>query len=167
MHATADSKTIRRYSGPQITGNKIHDLLTTWLPRRVNKRWPAIIFAANRTESVIGRITFLTISITTINGIRTGGVPLGTRWAKKFVILFIILYKINLTHKGKAKESVIAKCLVAVKVKDKRPTVLFTRINEKILTNKIILIFLFLRRIANSLFIVETIFLKIIFEGLE
>jgi hypothetical protein len=116
MHATTDSKAIRRYSGPQIIGNKIHDLLTTWLPKSVNKRWPAIMFAARRTESVMGRITFLTISITTMNGIRTGGVPLGTRCAKKFVILFTILYIINLTHKGNAKESVMAKCLVAVKV---------------------------------------------------
>lgn len=167
MHATADSKTIRRYSGPQIKGNINHDLLTSWFPRRVSRRCPAIMFAANRTESVIGRIMFLTISIITIKGINTGGVPLGTKWAKKFVILLIILYRINLTQRGKAKERVIAKCLVAVKVNDKRPTVLFTIINEKILTNKIILIFLPFRRTENSLFIVKIIFLNKTVEELE
>jgi hypothetical protein len=125
------------------------------------------MFAANRTESVIGRIMFLTISIITIKGINTGGVPLGTKWAKKFVILLIILYRINLTQRGKAKERVIAKCLVAVKVNDKRPTVLFTIINEKILTNKIILIFLPFRRTENSLFIVKIIFLNKTVEELE
>jgi hypothetical protein len=125
------------------------------------------MFAANRTESVIGRIMFLTISIITIKGINTGGVPLGTKWAKKFVILLIILYRINLTQRGKAKERVIAKCLVAVKVNDKRPTVLFTIINEKILTNKIILIFLPFRRTENSLFIVKITFLNKTVEELE
>lgn len=125
------------------------------------------MFAANRTESVIGRITFLTSSIITIKGINTGGVPLGTKCAKKFVKLLVILYKMNLTQNGRAKDKVIAKCLVAVKVKDRSPTVLFTRIREKILINNTILIFLFFKSVENSLFIAEIIFLKIIFELLE
>lgn len=37
--------------------------------------------AANRTDSVIGRITLLTISIITRNGIRGPGVLLGTKCA--------------------------------------------------------------------------------------
>jgi hypothetical protein len=44
-------------------------------PIRVNKRCPAIIFAVNRTAKVPGRITFLIVSIHTIKGIRTLGVP--------------------------------------------------------------------------------------------
>jgi hypothetical protein len=54
-------------------------------------RCPATILAARRTDSVIGRIKFLTSSITTIKGIRTLGVPDGTKCAKN---LFIAL-KIN------------------------------------------------------------------------
>lgn len=44
-------------------------------PRSVNNRWPAIMLAASRTARVPGRIMFLIVSIHTINGIRTGGVP--------------------------------------------------------------------------------------------
>jgi len=51
------------------------------LPRSVISKWPAIMLAANRTDSVIGRIIFLTISIQTINDIRATGVPWGTKWA--------------------------------------------------------------------------------------
>lgn len=45
------------------------------LPKSVSKRWPAIILADNRTASVPGRIIFLIVSINTIKGINTGGVP--------------------------------------------------------------------------------------------
>ena len=44
-------------------------------PKRVNNKCPAIIFAANRTAKVPGRIKFLIVSIHTIKGIRIGGVP--------------------------------------------------------------------------------------------
>jgi hypothetical protein len=37
------------------------------------------MLAANRTDKVIGRIIFLTISIKTINGISGAGVPNGTK----------------------------------------------------------------------------------------
>ena len=50
-------------------------------PMSVKSRCPAIMFAASRTASVPGRITFLMVSIHTMNGIRTGGVPWGTRCA--------------------------------------------------------------------------------------
>jgi hypothetical protein len=43
------------------------------------RRCPAVIFATNRTESVIGRIIKLTISIIIIKGINTAGVPCGKR----------------------------------------------------------------------------------------
>jgi hypothetical protein len=47
--------------------------------KSVNKRCPAIIFADNRTDKVIGRIIFLTVSINTMNDANIIGVPLGTR----------------------------------------------------------------------------------------
>ena len=50
-------------------------------PRRVRRRCPAIILAASRTARVPGRMTFLTVSIMTINGIRALWVPLGTKCA--------------------------------------------------------------------------------------
>lgn len=50
-------------------------------PNNVNNKWPAIILAESRTAKVPGRITFLIVSIITIKGIRTEGVPWGTKWA--------------------------------------------------------------------------------------
>lgn len=50
-------------------------------PKRVISKCPAIIFAVNRTAKVPGRITLLIVSIHTIKGISTGGVPWGTKWA--------------------------------------------------------------------------------------
>jgi hypothetical protein len=38
----------------------------------IYNKCPAIIFAVNRTASVSGRITFLIVSIHTMNGIRLG-----------------------------------------------------------------------------------------------
>jgi len=42
-------------------------------------RCPAVMFATNRTDRVIGRIKFLTISIKIITGIRNVGDPTGTK----------------------------------------------------------------------------------------
>lgn len=52
-----------------------------WFPNKVINKCPATIFAINRTESVIGRITLLIDSINTIKGIKAEGVLWGTRWA--------------------------------------------------------------------------------------
>jgi len=49
-----------------------------------NKRWPAIMLAARRTESVIGRIKFLIFSIKTIKKDKIIGVPKGSMWEKVF-----------------------------------------------------------------------------------
>jgi hypothetical protein len=48
-------------------------------PSSVRSKCPAIIFAVNRTASVPGRIRFLIVSMTTMNGISMVGVPWGTR----------------------------------------------------------------------------------------
>jgi hypothetical protein len=44
-------------------------------PNRVNSRCPAIMFAVRRTANVPGRIRFLIVSMTTMNGISIDGVP--------------------------------------------------------------------------------------------
>jgi hypothetical protein len=58
-------------------------------PNNDIKRWPAIKLAVNRTQSVMGRIKFLTISIITINIIKTVGVPWGSKWDNICLVFFI------------------------------------------------------------------------------
>lgn len=48
-------------------------------PNRISNRCPATIFAMSRTDSVMGRIMFLTSSIRTMKFIRAVGVPCGTK----------------------------------------------------------------------------------------
>ena len=55
---------------------------------RIINKCPATMLAANRTDNVRGRITLLTISIKTINGIKGQGVPTGTKCDKKKFKLF-------------------------------------------------------------------------------
>lgn len=167
MQATADSKIISRYSGAKTKGKVSHGLLTTWLPNKVRRRWPAIMLAVRRTDSVTGRMILLVSSIRTIKGIRAAGAPSGTRWAKNSVKLLVNLNMIKASHIGRARERVIAKCLVAVKVNDKRPIVLLSKSRKKRLTNKKILIFLFFSSVSNSLFIALITFLRSILKGLE
>lgn len=76
-------------------------------PKRVNKRCPAIILAARRIANVPGRITFLTVSIKTINGMRTGGVPWGTKWANMWLVCWIQPNSISVNQSGKERDSVI------------------------------------------------------------
>lgn len=116
------------------------------------------MLAANRTDRVIGRITLLTISIRTIKGIKGAGVPIGTRWARKSVILLTILNMMKLTQKGRAKDKVIARWLVEVNVNENKPKTLLNRISKNSEINKMILIFLFFNRVENSLFIPEIVF---------
>ena len=59
------------------------------LPRSVINKWPAIILAVSRTARVPGRIIFLIVSMQTIKGIKTPGVPCGTKWQNIFCVLFI------------------------------------------------------------------------------
>jgi len=56
---------------------KLELVLNMKSPKRLINRWPAIIFAVRRIESVIGRIIFLISSINTIKFINGIGVPLG------------------------------------------------------------------------------------------
>jgi len=85
MQATATSNSNNSTIDIINTISKKNDILGPWDPNNVNNKWPATIFAANRIERVIGRITFLIVSITTIIGIRKAGVPTGTKCAKRLL----------------------------------------------------------------------------------
>ena len=102
IRATAVSKTNNAIKGIKIV-SKIDALEPGSLEvTKVISKCPATIFAASRTDSVIGRIIFLTISINTIKGINTIGVPRGTKWAKKDLISKIIELPITAIHIGSA-----------------------------------------------------------------
>lgn len=85
-------------------------------PSKVNKRWPAIILAESRTAKVPGRIIFLIVSINTIKGIKTGGVPCGTKCANIWFVLLTHPKNIKLSQRGNANESVKVIWLVLVKI---------------------------------------------------
>ena len=74
------------------------------------------MFAERRTASVPGRIRFLIVSISTINGISGTGVPCGIKWASRFEELFSHPNNIRASHAGMAKDSVNTRCLEAVKI---------------------------------------------------
>jgi len=87
MIATATSKTKRRiWTNRRV--NKIKwEAWDVWLPRRVRRRWPAIILAESRTVKVPGRIILLMVSIKTIKGIKRLGVLKGTKCANICLVL--------------------------------------------------------------------------------
>jgi len=87
-----------------------------WLPRSVNRRWPAIILAERRTVRVPGRITLLMVSIKTINGISKLGVLKGTKWANIWFMLLIQPNIMKANHKGAAKDKAKTRCLELVKI---------------------------------------------------
>lgn len=67
---------------------------------------PALIFAASRKESVIGRTNVLTVSIRIRKGFSHEGAPPGRREARVVEVLNLILEIIKLSHKGRPKASV-------------------------------------------------------------
>ena len=77
------SETCPKKRGSRAT---IGALAVALINKEINK-WPAIMFAASRMARVKGRIIVLTVSITTIKGINTEGVPLGIRCTKEFEVL--------------------------------------------------------------------------------
>jgi len=52
------------------------DVNAKFLRSNINK-WPATILAVNRTDNVMGRMIFLTISMINIKLIKGKGVPIG------------------------------------------------------------------------------------------
>ena len=109
------------------------------LASKVKSRWPAIILAARRTARVPGRIIFLIVSISTINGISSPGVPWGTRWANMCWVLLIQPNNINAIHSGKESDRVIVKCLELVKIYGKSPSLLLNTIKENKVVKIIVL----------------------------
>lgn len=99
-----------------------------WLPKRVINKWPATILAIKRTERVIGRITFLIDSISTIKGIKAEGVLWGTKWANMWFVWLTQPNNIKLSHKGRANVKVKVMWLEDVKMYGKRPRKLFIKI---------------------------------------
>lgn len=67
---------------------------------RAIKIWPAVILAARRIDSVIGRISCLIVSIKTINWDRANGVLRGTKWLRKLFVLFLKVKKNKPSQKG-------------------------------------------------------------------
>lgn len=80
------------------------------------RRCPAIILAANRTDKVMGRIKFLTVSMKTIKKDNIIGVPKGTKCVNIWLVILIQPYIKNKNQKGSAKVKVVERCLVAVKI---------------------------------------------------
>lgn len=133
--------------------NKVNDSLEPVFPNRVKSKWPAIILAANRTAKVPGRIILLIVSISTINGIRMGGVPWGTKWANIWIVWLIHPYNMNLNHNGSARLRVIVKWLVLVKIYGESPKKLLNIIieNKEIKINVLPTIDLLPINVLNSL----------------
>lgn len=128
MIATADSKANSNSWIVNKIEIKIIENEFPVFPSKVIKRCPAIILAVSRTAKVPGRITFLIVSINTMNGISTDGVPWGTKWANICFVLLIQPKSINLNHKGNAKEIVILIWLVLVKIYGNNPIILLNKI---------------------------------------
>jgi hypothetical protein len=72
------------------------------------------MLAASRTERVIGRISWLMLSIITINWERGSGVLRGTKCLKKCVVFFVILKITIPSHKHRALLNVISMWAVRV-----------------------------------------------------
>lgn len=107
------------------------------LPKRLMSKWPATMLADKRTERVIGRIKFLTISIRTIKFISWMGVPVGTKWA--IMLEKFLLHPINMkeNQKVRAKVNEIDRWAVGVKQKGVRAIKFIIRHTEKILNNSL------------------------------
>jgi len=78
------------------------------LLQRAIRIWPAVILAAKRTESVMGRMIWLTVSTSTMKLDRAIGVLRGTKWLKKCCVLFFNLNSTRPVHKGSLKLSEIS-----------------------------------------------------------
>jgi hypothetical protein len=86
-----------------------------WLSKVINK-WPAIIFAVRRIANVPGRIIFLVVSISTIKGIKAGGVPVGIKCLNIFWVLFNHPKNIKDNQIGNENDRLKIKWLVEVKI---------------------------------------------------
>lgn len=101
--------------------------------KRDISRWPASILADKRTDKVIGRMMFLTVSIKTIKFIRALGVPIGVRWIIMCLNEFFIEYIIMDSHKVREIGTVIEIWAFMVKLKGASANKFNSMINKNIL----------------------------------
>ena len=73
---------------------------------RVRTIWPALIFAASRTDRVIGRTSILTVSIKIRKGLSHAGAPAGRRDASVVKGLKDNLEIISASQRGNPKLNV-------------------------------------------------------------
>src|SRR5271166_3627897 len=73
----------------------------------VSTMWPAVMFAASRNDSVIGRTKILVVSIITKNGFNHSGAPSGRKWAVDFLEEYINVEISILSHIGRPISKVI------------------------------------------------------------
>ena len=85
------------------------------LPIKAITICPAPIFAVNRTDSVIGRTWILTVSIKTKKGFKNLGAPIGSNPATTDLKLKKMADIMREAHKGRPRESEMARCLVVLK----------------------------------------------------
>lgn len=152
--ATAASRIRRRICAAIRIVSKVWFIAGPLFPRRVSNKWPAIMFAVNRTARVPGRIRFLIVSMTTMNGISIVGVPCGTKCSNMWFVFLIHPNNINLTHNGSASVSVRVRWLVLVNTYGNSPRKLFIKIirNSEVKMNEFPLFwFPFLRIVFISL----------------
>jgi hypothetical protein len=116
MHATADSRILKIKGSNRRHLVVVIGILVRKVPKRDISRCPAIKLAVNRTQRVIGRIRFLTISISTINTIRRGGVLWGSKCANIWLVFLVHANIIMENQKIKEIGKVTARCEVTEKI---------------------------------------------------
>ena len=93
--------------------------------RKVDMRtmmtWPAVMLAASRKASVIGRTENLRDSTKTRNGFSHAGAPLGRRDAMNFIGREESEERINLSQRVSPNDSVNRRCLVRLKINGVSP----------------------------------------------
>jgi len=128
---TAISNTARMSRGMDEVIILLKDVNAKFLRSSINK-WPATILAVNRTDNVIGRIIFLTISMINIKLIKGRGVPIGMVWINMCFVIKFQAKTIIIDHMVNANENEILMCAVGVKMKGNRAMKFRMKINVKI-----------------------------------
>jgi len=113
------------------------------LESREIKRWPATILADNRTDSVIGRIRLLIISIMTMKFMRGVGVPIGVICTSIFFGELIHPFSMDDIHRVREIVKVINMWAVGVKLNGKRARELIIMTSKKIFVSLLEDIFFF------------------------
>ncbi len=103
---------------------------------RVRTIWPAVIFAANRNDRVIGRTKILVVSIITRNGFSHSGAPSGRKCATDFFGEYMNDEIIILSHIGRPIDSVKIRCLD----EDNEYGIIPIRLIMIIITNRVVTI---------------------------